>query len=98
MHSGAGYIILGYCVASNEALCAGSEDGAAPETLPAASSCALCGGAPELPHLNCANIDCNKLFLACRACKVCLNLPNSMHSSHKRISIQMMLYWYQSIA
>ena len=51
-------------------LYAGNEDGTAPERLPAATSCALCGGEPELPHLNCANIDCNKLFLACPACKV----------------------------
>lgn len=34
-----------------------------------AASCALCGGAAHLPHMNCANLDCNRLFLACSACK-----------------------------
>ena len=34
-----------------------------------AASCALCGGAAQLPHMNCANLDCNRLFLACSACK-----------------------------
>eukprot|EP00892_Ulva_mutabilis_P009719 jgi/Ulvmu1/7119/UM034_0025.1 len=34
----------------------------------AAAPCAVCGGAPRLPHINCANVDCNLLFLACRAC------------------------------
>jgi len=38
--------------------------------LKAAVPCQLCGAAePVLPHLNCANIDCNKLFLACDSCK-----------------------------
>jgi len=37
--------------------------------LPAATPCALCGSPDAaLPHLNCANIDCNRLFIACRAC------------------------------
>jgi hypothetical protein len=38
--------------------------------LPAAAPCALCGGSAQLPHMNCANIDCNRLFLACAACRV----------------------------
>lgn len=33
--------------------------------LVAAAPCAACGHAASLPHMNCANIDCNKLFLAC---------------------------------
>mmetsp|Transcript_17158 Transcript_17158/g.47887 ORF Transcript_17158/g.47887 Transcript_17158/m.47887 type:complete len:196 (-) Transcript_17158:23-610(-) len=38
--------------------------------LSAAVPCELCGSqAPVLPHLNCANIDCNKLFLACEHCR-----------------------------
>lgn len=35
----------------------------------AAVPCALCGGEPELPHINCANVDCNVLLLVCDACK-----------------------------
>eukprot|EP01025_Chloroclados_australasicus_P051584 TRINITY_DN6010_c0_g1_i1.p1 TRINITY_DN6010_c0_g1~~TRINITY_DN6010_c0_g1_i1.p1 ORF type:complete len:493 (+),score=12.11 TRINITY_DN6010_c0_g1_i1:90-1568(+) len=36
----------------------------------AAVNCQMCGQNPgELPHLNCANIDCNKLFVACKYCK-----------------------------
>lgn len=38
--------------------------------LIAAAPCQVCGGAAVLPHMNCANIDCNKLFIACPACKV----------------------------
>ncbi|KAL6772292.1 hypothetical protein ACKKBG_A29660 [Auxenochlorella protothecoides x Auxenochlorella symbiontica] len=37
--------------------------------LTAAAPCQVCGGAAVLPHMNCANIDCNKLFIACPACK-----------------------------
>lgn len=33
--------------------------------LVAAAPCAACGETASLPHMNCANIDCNKLFLAC---------------------------------
>jgi predicted sulfurtransferase len=30
----------------------------------------VCGAAAaELPHVNCANIDCNELFIACSSCK-----------------------------
>lgn len=36
----------------------------------AAAPCATCGQAASLPHMNCANIDCNKLFLACDQHKV----------------------------
>ena len=41
------------------------EDG----SLSAVAPCAICGGTAEAPHLNCANVDCNKLFLACEKCK-----------------------------
>jgi hypothetical protein len=38
--------------------------------LPAAVPCQLCGASnATLPHVNCANIDCNELFIACPACK-----------------------------
>jgi len=37
--------------------------------LEAAAPCSLCGGTAELPHRNCANLDCNKLFMACSGCK-----------------------------
>ena len=37
--------------------------------LVAVAPCALCAAAAEAPHLNCANVDCNKLFLACEKCK-----------------------------
>ena len=47
---------------------AGTEDGA---PLPAAVLCQLCEGPlAMLPHRNCANIDCARLFVACNACKV----------------------------
>jgi rhodanese-related sulfurtransferase len=42
------------------------------EALPAAAPCRVCGGEAALPHGNCANIDCNRLFLACEACKSAL--------------------------
>ncbi|CAD7698986.1 unnamed protein product [Ostreobium quekettii] len=38
--------------------------------LEAARACELCSSPAELPHMNCANIDCNKLFVACKECKV----------------------------
>ena len=41
--------------------------------LEAAAPCAVCGGTAELPHANCANIDCNKLFLGCPECKTQLS-------------------------
>lgn len=38
--------------------------------LPAAVPCQVCGvGEAQLPHVNCANIDCNELFIACAECK-----------------------------
>ncbi len=44
-----------------------TEEGAA---LPAAVPCYVCGTAQaQLPHVNCANMDCNELFIACAACK-----------------------------
>jgi predicted sulfurtransferase len=39
------------------------------EPLVAAADCLLCGEPAVLPHLNCSNVDCNRLFLACDACK-----------------------------
>ncbi|EFN58640.1 hypothetical protein CHLNCDRAFT_10350, partial [Chlorella variabilis] len=39
------------------------------EELEAAAPCQVCGATAVLPHMNCANIDCNKLFIACDACK-----------------------------
>ena len=49
----------------------GAGEGGEETSLPAAVGCQLCGG-PEaaLPHLNCANLDCARLFIACAACKV----------------------------
>ena len=38
--------------------------------LAAAAPCKCCGGEAQLPHRNCANMDCNKLFLACPTCQV----------------------------
>ena len=50
--------------------------------LVAAAPCAACGQAASLPHMNCANIDCNKLFLACDRHKVgstdCCACPTSV--------------------
>lgn len=37
--------------------------------LPAAVPCQVCGAQATLPHINCANMDCNELFIACPACK-----------------------------
>lgn len=46
----------------------GGDTGAA--ELPAAVPCQLCSSAPaKLPHMNCANIDCNELFIACASCR-----------------------------
>lgn len=39
------------------------------EPLVAAADCLLCGEPAVLPHLNCSNVDCNRLFLGCDACK-----------------------------
>mmetsp|Transcript_17607 Transcript_17607/g.49216 ORF Transcript_17607/g.49216 Transcript_17607/m.49216 type:complete len:493 (-) Transcript_17607:279-1757(-) len=40
------------------------------ELLPAAVPCQLCGTAQAvLPHHNCANVLCNKLFIACKECR-----------------------------
>ncbi len=55
-------------------VCCNADAGEASEgaegSLPAAAPCSLCGGAAQLPHVNCANIDCNALFLSCEACRV----------------------------
>jgi predicted sulfurtransferase len=41
--------------------------------LRAAVPCQICGQADALlPHLNCANLDCNDLFLACARCREAL--------------------------
>lgn len=40
------------------------------EPLEPVVGCSICGGKAILPHLNCANVDCNKLFLACQECQV----------------------------
>jgi len=39
-----------------------------PEGLECAAPCSLCGGRADPPFHNCANLDCNRLFLSCRAC------------------------------
>ena len=46
---------------------------AAKPPLPAAAPCLLCGGRASLPHLNCSNIDCNRLFIACSGCALRLS-------------------------
>lgn len=51
------------------AVSAGNMDGAVTTDLPAAAGCQLCGARAQLPHINCANVDCNLLFLACPSCK-----------------------------
>ena len=45
-------------------------DGDEDAPLEAAVPCQVCGAKAALPHINCANIDCNKLFIACDKCKV----------------------------
>ena len=53
--------------AETHQLSAASDPGA---KLPAAVECQLCGGGEAvLPHLNCANVLCNKLFIACDRCR-----------------------------
>ena len=54
-------------VAPDGGAAAGGDEGSPP--LAAAAPCARCGAPATLPHLNCANIDCNDLFLSCDACK-----------------------------
>ncbi|PNW83046.1 hypothetical protein CHLRE_06g304600v5 [Chlamydomonas reinhardtii] len=47
-----------------------NKDGDEGGPLPAAVPCQVCGSpASQLPHVNCANIDCNELFIACAPCK-----------------------------
>jgi len=53
---------------SNEEGGKGGGEGEGAPPLPAAAPCLLCGGPAALPHLNCSNIDCNRLFISCRAC------------------------------
>ena len=52
------------------------------EPLVAAAPCQVCGGAVALPHMNCSNIDCNKLYIACDACKVCVVRFDGMRRLH----------------
>ena len=39
------------------------------EGLPSSIRCQVCNGPGHVPHVNCANVDCNRLFIACDACK-----------------------------
>eukprot|EP00798_Chlamydomonas_sp_ICE-L_P006427 gene6427-3055_t len=40
------------------------------EPLPCAAPCQVCDSPDsQLPHMNCANMDCNELFIACAGCK-----------------------------
>lgn len=68
--------------AAAAAAAASSSDASAPSSSPpllslsplrAAVPCQVCRSADALlPHLNCANLDCNDLFLACAACRAAL--------------------------
>lgn len=50
--------------------------------LASAAPCYCCGQPASLPHLNCANIDCNRLFLACPSCQVFIHhLPQQCPST-----------------
>ncbi len=57
----------------SDAAAAAAAAGSSPDEaggLPAAVPCSLCGSPDsQLPHVNCANVDCNELFIACAACK-----------------------------
>jgi predicted sulfurtransferase len=55
-------------VSADQLLC-GAEDESAASHIPCATPCVLCGGKGDLPHINCANVDCNLLFIACKSCK-----------------------------
>eukprot|EP00210_Caulerpa_lentillifera_P008233 g7860.t1 len=48
-----------------------SVDGSQKE-LPSSIKCQICGNEAQVPHVNCANIDCNRLFIACAECKTLL--------------------------
>jgi len=54
----------------------------------AVATCALCGGDAEERHRNCANADCNKLFLACAHCAEgelgCCGDPTCVSSPRRR--------------
>lgn len=55
--------------------------------LPAAVPCQLCEGPlATLPHCNCANLDCARLFVACDTCKV-RGTSHRGSSPHKAICI-----------
>ena len=51
-------------------------------SLPAAEGCTACEGPAQLPHMNCSNVDCNRLFLACPACQVSATFPNVVSIRH----------------
>ena len=52
------------------------------QPLQAAVPCQLCCGAGGLlPHRNCANLDCNRLFIACSDCAVSLGYTYSTSGS-----------------
>lgn len=58
------------CLPTADALPPPASEGTAPRRLPAAVPCQLCNASPgQLPHMNCANIDCNELFISCEACR-----------------------------
>jgi hypothetical protein len=40
------------------------------EELEAAAPCHMCSARAALPHANCANQACNRLFLTCPECNV----------------------------
>jgi predicted sulfurtransferase len=63
--NGSLYVFDDRMAVSAEQLLGDETDGA----MPSATPCALCGAQPDLPHINCANVDCNLLFIACKSCK-----------------------------
>ena len=70
MHTGETWPTLSHCQQSRRTaeVLAGTE--AEQRALVPAVSCQLCGGPAMLPHRNCANLDCNRLFVACDDCTV----------------------------
>lgn len=45
-----------------------------------------CGAPAVLPHMNCANVDCNALFLTCDACRVRCDLSAPFHCLRLNLS------------
>ena len=60
--------------------------------LVAAAPCAACGETASLPHMNCANIDCNKLFLACHQHKVLFPCLLCVASCCEHVIFQFLLH------